>query len=209
MSDIPPHPPSPEPPNEVVAGNAPAPVWLFVLLSLLTFWGMQYLDGQGGGFHASVYRPHRSIDQLQSMIPRDDDEILFASGQRLYGIYCSVCHQPGGQGAPGQFPPLAQSEWVVAPGYDRLVRMVLDGVHGPITVRGQNYNGAMPPFGELLRDDEIAAILTFIRQNQIWGNEASSVSPERVAEIRAETASRTTAWTADELLKIPDNRIAP
>jgi mono/diheme cytochrome c family protein len=209
MSDIPPHPSAPEPPNEVVAGNAPAPVWLFVLLGLLTFWGMQYLDGQGGGFHASVYRPHRSIDQLQAMIPRDEGEILFASGQRLYGIYCSVCHQPGGQGAPGQFPPLVQSEWVVAPGYDRLVRMVLDGLHGPITVRGQNYNGAMPPFGELLRDDEIAAVLTFIRQNQVWGNDASVVSPDRVAEIREETASRTTAWTADELLNIPDDIIAP
>lgn len=209
MSEIPSHPSSPEPPNEVVAGNAPAPVWLFVLLSLLTFWGMQYLDGQGGGFHASVYRPHRSIDQLQAMIPRDEGEILFASGQRLYGIYCSVCHQPGGQGAPGQFPPLAQSEWVVAPGYDRLVRMVLDGLHGPITVRGQNYNGAMPPFGELLRDDEIAAVLTFIRQNQVWGNEASVVSPDRVARIREETASRTTAWTADELLRIRDDTIAP
>jgi mono/diheme cytochrome c family protein len=207
MIDSPPKPSPPEPANEVVAGNAPTPVWLFVLLGLLTFWGMHYLDGQGGGFHASVYRPHRSFDQLQDLIPRDEGAMLYASGQRLYGIYCSVCHQPGGQGAPGQFPPLAQSEWVVTPGYDRLVRMILDGLQGPITVRGQDYNGAMPPFGDLLRDDEIAAILTFVRQNEVWGNDASAVSPERVREIRAATASRTTAWTAAELLRIPDNAV--
>jgi mono/diheme cytochrome c family protein len=209
MSDAPFQPTSPEPPPEVMAGKAPVPVWQFMLLGLLTFWGMQYLDGQGGGFHASVYRPHRSIDQLHAMIPRDESQILFASGQRIYGIYCSICHQPGGQGSPGQFPPLAQSEWVTSLGYERLVRMVLDGIHGPITVRGQNYNGAMPPFGDLLDDEEIAAVLTFIRQNEVWGHEASAVSPERVGEIREQTASRVTPWTAAELLNIPETAVGP
>ena len=204
-----PNPSTPEPGHEVVAGKAPAPVWLFVLLGLLIFWGMHYLDGQGGGFHASVYRPHRSIDQLQAMIPRDEGEILYASGQRLYGLYCSVCHQPGGQGIPGQFPPIAQSEWVVTPGYERLIRLVLDGIQGPITVRGQNYNGAMPPFGDLLRNEEIAAILTYIRQNQVWGNQASAVSSDAVSQVRDQTASRTRAWTAAELLKIADDEVVP
>jgi mono/diheme cytochrome c family protein len=201
-----PHPAPPHPPeHEVLAGSAPTPIWLFVLLSLLMFWGIHYMDEQGGGFHASVYRPHRSLDQIQAMIPRDEGEILFASGQRLYGVYCSVCHQPGGQGAPGQFPPLAQSEWVDTPGDDRLIRIVLDGLQGPITVRGQTYNLAMPPFGDLLRDEEVAAILTYIRQNQIWGNNAPAVSPDRVTEIRQATAARNAAWTAAELLRIPEN----
>jgi mono/diheme cytochrome c family protein len=189
---------------EVTAGNAPVPVWLFVLLGLLIFWAMEYLDDQGGGFHASVYRPHRSFDDLQAMIPRSDEAQLRATGQRLYNVYCIVCHQSSGLGSAGQFPPLAQSEWLLTEGADRIIRIVLNGLHGPISVRGQNYNGAMPPLGSDLDDEEIAAILSYVRQNQNWGNNASPVAPQQIGAVRAETVNRRSAWTAAELLKIPD-----
>jgi mono/diheme cytochrome c family protein len=192
--------------TEPTAGSAPAPVWLFVLLGLLAFWGMLYLDEQGGGFQAEVYRPHASLLELQAMMPKSEGDVLFASGRQVYGTYCSVCHQPTGQGAPPLNPPLAGSDWVLEPGAGRLVRLVLNGIQGPILVNGQGYNGAMPPWRDLLTDEEIAAVLTFIRLNPGWGNEASAVTPAQVQAIREETTSRTTAWSAAELLQIPVNQ---
>jgi mono/diheme cytochrome c family protein len=188
---------------EPVAGSAPAPVWLYVLLGVLVFWGMRYLDEQGGGFGAKVYRPHRSMAELQAMLPKSEGDVLFANGQRVYTTYCSVCHQPTGQGLPGQFPPLVESEWVLAAEPGRIIRLVLDGIQGPITVKGQAFNGAMPPWRELLKDEEIAAVLTYIRQNKNWGNAASAVSPARVKAVRDKVAARP-AWSADELLAIPE-----
>jgi mono/diheme cytochrome c family protein len=61
----------------------------------------------------------------------------------------------------------------------------------------------MTPFGASMTDDQIASVLTYIRQSSDWGNNASEVTPEMVKTVREKTASRTTPWTADELLKIP------
>jgi mono/diheme cytochrome c family protein len=193
--------------QEPAVGSAPAPAWLFILLGLLAFWGMLYLDRQGGGFQAEVYRPHPSLEELHAMLPKSESDILFANGRQVYGMYCSVCHQPTGQGLANQFPPLNESEWVLAEGPGRLIRLVLHGGQGAITVKGQVYNAAaMPALGALggtLTDDEIAAVLTYVRQNQNWGNNASAVTPEQVKAVRDKTASRTTSWTPDELLQIP------
>jgi mono/diheme cytochrome c family protein len=110
-----------------------------------------------------------------------------------------ACHQATGQGLPGAFPPLADSEWVLGP-EQRLIRIVLHGLGGEIEVIGATYNGIMPAFGPSTlswSDDEIAAVLSYVRQE--WGNAADPVSPETVAAVRAETADRTTAWTVAEL----------
>jgi mono/diheme cytochrome c family protein len=192
------------PPAEPTAGAAPAPVWLYVLLGLLVFWGMRYLDEQGGGFNAQVYRPHRSMVQLQALLPKSEGDLLFAGGQQIYAKYCSICHQPTGQGSPAQqAPPLAESEWVEEAGAGRLIRLVLNGIQGPITVKGQPYNGAMPPWRDILTDDDIAAVLTYVRGNANWGNSAPAVTPEQVKAVREKTASRGNAWSPDELLQVP------
>lgn len=187
-----------------VAGTAPVPVWLFVLLGLLAFWGMNFLDQRAGGFHPSVYGPYRGYDQLEALLPKSEGDALFAKGQGIYATYCSVCHQSTGQGLPGQFPPLAESDWVNTPGSARLIRLVLNGIQGPITVNGQAFNGAMPPWRDLLTDEAVASVLTYVRQNQNWGNEASPVTPDQVKAIRDETAGRVTAWNPEELLRAPD-----
>lgn len=182
----------------------PAPVWLWVLLALLGCWAVWFLGRHAGGFHAQVYRPYASCEMLQAMLPKPEDDTLFASGRRAYGAYCVVCHQATGQGLPGQFPPLAGSEWVTAPDPHRLIRLVLDGVQGPINVGGGGFNGAMPPWRDLLKDEEIAAVLTYIRRNKSWENDAPEVTAEQVKAIRAQTADRAgNAWTADELLRLP------
>jgi mono/diheme cytochrome c family protein len=120
-----------------------------------------------------------------------------ADGALLYGR-CATCHQQNGAGLPGAFPPLSGSEWVTDdPGIP--IRIVLHGMQGEVTVAGQRYNGIMLPYGGTgdLNDDEVAAVLTYVRSS--FGNSASAVTAEQVAEVRATTSDRTTPWTAAEL----------
>jgi mono/diheme cytochrome c family protein len=103
---------------------------------------------------------------------------------------------------PGAFPPLAGSEWVTG-SVDRPIAIVLHGLQGPITVAGTEWNGVMMAngVGGPMSDDDIAAVLTYVRSS--WGNAASAVTAADVARVRAATASRTTAWTAAELQALP------
>ena len=196
--------PGTTPDHEPTVGNAEAPVWLFVLIALLVLWGMIFLDARGGGFNARVYEPFYSFKQVDDLQPRSAEGELAMKGRKVYETYCSVCHQPTGQGLPGQFPPLAESEWVLTPGANRMIHLVLDGIQGPITVKGQPYNNAMPPWKDLLKDDDIAAALTYVRSNKGWGNSASGVTPDQVKAIRAKSADRSSPWSPEELLKVPD-----
>ncbi|MGB6221498.1 MAG: c-type cytochrome [Haloferula sp.] len=121
-------------------------------------------------------------------------------GGQLYATYCSACHATDGKGATGGlFPPLAGSEWVAGPP-DRAIKIVLHGLQGPIDVAGKPYNLVMPPQGTVLPDDQIAAILSFVRSS--WGNDAAKVTPEQVKAIRTATAERSEMWTQKELLKL-------
>ncbi|MBL9216759.1 MAG: cytochrome c, partial [Opitutaceae bacterium] len=97
------------------------------------------------------------------------------------------------------YPPLVGSEWVTG-SEERLIRIVLHGLNGPITVEGKEYNNVMAPLGGVLKDDQIANVLSYVRAT--WGNAAPEVQPETVAKVRSETAGRTSFWTAPELLKI-------
>jgi mono/diheme cytochrome c family protein len=61
----------------------------------------------------------------------------------------------------------------------------------------------MPPWRDVLRDEEIAAALTYVRGNKNWGNSAPAVTPEQVKAIRDKVAART-AWLPEDLLKVPE-----
>ena len=190
---------------EPQADSAAMPFWFFVALILLAYWGMLHLDRYGGGFNEKVYAPYRSYRQLADLQPKSGSEMLVAKGEAIYALVCVACHQGSGLGSPGQYPPLVGSEWVTG-SPNRLIRIPLHGLSGPIQVKNQTWTGlSMPGFGSSppLDDDEnLAAVLSFIRQN--WGNQAPPISPEEVKAVRAETASRTAPWTADELLKLPE-----
>ena len=117
-------------------------------------------------------------------------------GERIYLNNCQGCHQQNGRGVPAAFPPVVGSEWVTgAP--ETLVRILLQGLSGPVQVAGATFNGAMPAWKDVLKDEEIAAVATYLRQ---WKpNAAGAVSGEQVASLRQATASRTAAWTVAEL----------
>jgi nitrite reductase (NO-forming) len=106
------------------------------------------------------------------------------AGQALFAGTCSTCHQPDGKGLPGVFPPLAGSDYL-AKGNEEIIKVVLNGLSGPVTVNGQDYNSVMPPMSQLT-DDEVANILTYTLNS--WGNPGGRVSKEEVAKVRAGTA---------------------
>lgn len=118
------------------------------------------------------------------------------SGPQVYGRTCITCHQANGRGTPGVFPPLAGSPFATG-GKARLIRLVLNGMTGPLTVEGTRYNGVMPPWKGQLTDAEVAAVLTYVRSS--FGNTADAVTEAEVGEQRAATASRSTPFTAAEL----------
>src|SRR5262245_38289948 len=133
--------------REPVAEKRPVPVLLIALLVALVFWGELYVmrhggdvAGEKGAFPAMVYFPFQTYAQ----IPKPAGGA--AEGAKFYGQYCAICHQPGGSGLPAQFPPLAGSDWVLEEGPNRIIRLMLNGIQGPITVNGQSFNNAMPPW---------------------------------------------------------------
>jgi mono/diheme cytochrome c family protein len=196
-----PLPPDPEI-TEPTAVAAAFPVWPFILLFMIFFWGMLYLDRHGGGFRAQVYEPYPSLSYVQALQPRTAGGEFIAKGRAIYAQNCLPCHGAGGLGAPAVAPPLAGSEWVVTPHPGRAIRIVLHGVAGPITVKGVEWNLTMLPFGHL-DDEAVAAVLSYIRQE--WNNEAPMVTPEQVREVREQSQGRSQNWTAAELLQFPES----
>jgi mono/diheme cytochrome c family protein len=128
---------------------------------------------------------------------------LFDSGQQQYTLICAACHQPNGMGLLGVAPPLVASEWVMS---DKRIpiEIIVHGLVGPITVREENWNMVMPGLGAvtgLLDDQKIAGIVTYLRR--AWGNQATAITPEEVAQVRSLSASRKQMWTAEELKALP------
>lgn len=182
---------------EPVANAAPVPVWLFVVLFALLYVGMAYFDRHSGWFNTQVYAPYGSLAQLQSFQPPSGAGNL-DRGKTVYENVCALCHGSDGKGKPAQAPTLVDSEWVTG-SPERLIRIPLNGLAGPIEVKGEKWNLAMPAMGAALSDDDLAAALSYMRQS--WGNKASIITPEQVKAIRAEVGTRSQPWTAAELLK--------
>ena len=122
-----------------------------------------------------------------------------AAGAALDGkaeyLVCQTCHQENGEGLPNLYPPLAGSEWINGEP-EVPIAIILHGLQGEITVKGQKFNNVMAPWASL-SDAQIAAILTHERSS--WGNSASAVTADQVAAVRAATSSRTAPWTPAEV----------
>jgi mono/diheme cytochrome c family protein len=186
---------------EPVAGRSTVPIWLIIVFGLLFYWSQLFLAENAGGFNKEVYRPYPSFDEVAAANPQDPEAKARAEGLRVYSSTCAACHQASGLGNPGNnVPPLAGSEWVQAEGGNRIAHIVLYGLTGPINVKGQEFNGGtMLPWRETYTDEQIAAVLTYIRSQ--WGNKGGPIEPQVVKAARAE--ARPTYETPDELLKTP------
>ena len=126
-----------------------------------------------------------------------------AAGKAIYmrDGYCNTCHQPDGKGLEAAgFPPLAASKWVTG-SEERLIKLVIKGIYGPIEVNGKKYPGQVPmtPYGGMLNDQEMATLLTYVRN--AFGNKAPAVTAEKVKQVRAAIKDKSGFYTPDELLK--------
>jgi mono/diheme cytochrome c family protein len=191
--------------TEPTAQRGNAVVWPFLLLALLVFAGGLYVDARGGGFNSQVYEPYGSIDEVVALHPKSAGDEIYTAGRAVYKRNCEVCLGAGGAGVPGNCPPLAGSDWVLVESPNRIIRLVLNGGGGPITVKGELHNpsGQMLAWRESLTDADIAAVLTYVRGNKDWGNRAMPVAANFVKVIREKIKDRADIYTADELLKIP------
>jgi mono/diheme cytochrome c family protein len=131
------------------------------------------------------------------------DRELYIKGGAIFARdgFCQTCHQPDGKGLEASgFPPLKGTRWVLG-NEERLIKLTLNGLHGPMEVLGKKYPGQVPmtSFGGMLNDGEIAAVLTYVRNS--FGNKASVVSPDKVKEVRASIKDKTGFFSPEELLK--------
>ncbi|SHF34660.1 Cytochrome C oxidase, cbb3-type, subunit III [Modicisalibacter ilicicola DSM 19980] len=120
-----------------------------------------------------------------------------SDGRQLFVTNCSTCHQNNGSGIEAAVPPLAGSRYVLAEP-EVPASIVLFGIQGEIEVAGDTYRGRMPTFGNELNDEQIASILSYVRNS--WGNQASAIEAGLVAEQRRRFAERTTPWAGGAAL---------
>lgn len=176
----------------------PIPVWLVLVFFGLLMWGGWYLGNYNAGWRMDIYDAAPGLGRGGSAgsVEREQPQMdPVELGKRIY-VNCRACHQSNGQGVEGNYPPLDGSEWVAGPP-ETLVRIVLDGLQGPVEVAGQTYDSEMPGWRSSLDDRQVAAVLTYVRQ--AWSNDYGPVAAERVGRIREQTAGRGAFWTAAAL----------
>jgi len=178
-------------------GYPSLPLVMLGLMCCIGFFGSVYMVHYSVRFDPLVVNAHanRAKPGAKAAVVLTRAQL----GKPVYMANCATCHQANGGGVPGAFPPLAHSEWVNG-SEERVVRIVLHGLQGPIKVAGNDYNNVMAPLGGVLKDEQIANVLSYIRQE--WGNSAPEVDPATVVRIRAETASHSGYWTAEQLLQV-------
>lgn len=179
------------------------PLMLLFIFSGLIFFAGTYLNRYAGVFDSHVFNENAQPSNGAPIVEKVDQ---LALGKKQYETICVTCHQLTGLGVPGVFPPLAGSEWVTGSD-ERLIRIVLYGLKGPITVKGATYAAApMPAIGKVpgsgfnLSDEKVAAVLTYIRHE--WGNAAKPITTEQVAAVHAKEGDRKD-YVVEELMKIP------
>ncbi|WP_339926098.1 PVC-type heme-binding CxxCH protein [uncultured Cyclobacterium sp.] len=149
-------------------------------------------------FHKAAEEAKASNSRLKG-----EELTLFQMGKAIYSRegFCITCHQPDGKGLTASgFPPLAGTKWVNG-NEERFIKIVLNGLMGPIEVLGKDYPGQVPmtPYGGMLNDKEVAAVMTYVRNS--FGNEASAISPDKVKAVRAAIKDKTGFYSPTELLQ--------
>jgi mono/diheme cytochrome c family protein/glucose/arabinose dehydrogenase len=151
-----------------------------------------------------VGEPPADLAEEEVDVELADDELeLYLQGREIYGRdgYCGTCHGADGQGLTAAgFPPLAGTRWVTG-SQERLIKLTLHGLAGPMEVLGREYPGSVPmtPFRGLLDDEQTAAVLTYVRN--AFGNQAPAVTEGQVRRVREATSGRTAFYSPQELLE--------
>lgn len=176
------------------AGKAPMDKWIAPSYEA----AVAHLEGRN-----VQEKPSQTENQLPETTLEGKDLDLFKKGKEIYARdgFCATCHQPDGKGLEASgFPPLAGSPWAQGD-EERLIKLTLKGLMGPLEVNGKKYSGQVPmtPFEGLLNDEEVAAVLTYVRNT--FGNNASVIRPGQVEKVRGAVKDHSGFYTPEELLK--------
>jgi mono/diheme cytochrome c family protein len=149
----------------------------------VTHNSLQYLT-DGDATSMAVYL--KSLLELKPAPPAQEGTAssppaVLALGQTIYAERCSACHRTDGAGMPPAYPPLAGNPSIEMEVSVNPLRMVLNGGYPPQTALNPRPYG-MPPFAQILSDDEVAAVVTYIRVS--WGNHGSLVTPREANAMR-------------------------
>ncbi len=187
---------------EPTATTTVIPMWIVVATLVLLFLGFVFFDKHSGWFDARVYAPYRSADELEAAQPKSAAAAAMAAGKKNYETYCGSCHGNDGMGKAGMAPPLTGSEIVLTKSSHRLSMIPLEGLAGPIKVKNQDWNLNMAAMGAQLSDDNLGAVLTYIRGS--WGNHADEVTGDDIKAIRAEIGGHPTQLSGEKFMAMPE-----
>jgi mono/diheme cytochrome c family protein len=189
---------------EPTAVRSHLPMWILVVMLTLLYLGGIYFDHHSGWFDKQVYSPYANAAMLESYQPKSGAAAAAAQGKKVYEQLCGLCHGTDGLGKPGQSPALAGSEWVNAKGIKRLALIPLQGLNGPIEVKGQlmTFPNGMVAIGAALSDADLANVLTYIRNS--WGNKAGEVTADDVKAVRAGMGVRPQPLSVEQLKVLPE-----
>jgi len=150
----------------------------------VTYHSLQYLndaDVRAMAVYLKSLGQGNPLTPEVSGIPAPESSLLMSFGQTVYATHCAICHAADGRGMPPEYPPLAGNPSIQMESSVNPVRMVLNGGFPPGTA-GNPMPYGMPPFAQTLSDDEVAAVVTYIRA--AWGNRGSAVNARQANELR-------------------------
>jgi mono/diheme cytochrome c family protein len=124
----------------------------------------------------------RPLEALVSTLPTAESSLLVRLGQTVYEAHCATCHGAEGRGMPPDYPPLAGNQSIQMASAVNPIRVVLNGGYPPGTADNPMPHG-MPPFAQTMSDDEVAAVVSYIRSS--WGNRGDAVSARQANELRS------------------------
>jgi mono/diheme cytochrome c family protein len=193
--------------REPRVGLEPLSIWLIAVYGLAIFTGGAYLGRYSGNFSGDGLDPMMGPPPAKkgggAQGPQEQVELSPRDrGKKIFAANCQTCHQANGEGVPGQYPPLAGSEFTNG-GSRRMAMIVMKGLQGPVKVKGQMFGSAvMQPWDKTLTDQKIADVMTYERSE--WGNKASPVTAEQIAALRKELASHSESYVEHDILAAPE-----
>ena len=197
-----------EKPDPVPVAGAGTLSWgLFAICAALLFFAGSYVGKFGGDFNTNQSTKSGYVAQLPPGVKVEAavtdwlNQVYLPAGKKKFSATCAACHGPTGEGNAGSgFPPLAGSEWATG-NTERMAMIVLNGLQGPITVKGKPFQNTMPTQAVGMTANDLGAVMTYVRKN--FGNDASIVTPEMAQKaldlFKARQAAGKGAVTADEL----------
>ena len=151
----------------------------------VTYNSLQYLsdaDTRAMAVYLKSLAPHDTSDRPAPVISPSESSLLMRLGRTVYDQQCASCHGAEGRGMPPHYPPLAGNQSIQMTSAVNPIRMVLNGGYPPATGGNPEPYG-MPPFAQTLADDEVAAVVSYIRV--AWGNRGAPVSAREANELRS------------------------